>query len=311
MSKSRKLYQSHPVNQLIKSRQLSKSDSETLALVVEGGGLRGVVSGAMLAELELLNIGPNIFDFVVGTSAGAFNAAYFLTGQAKQGMQVYLGDLARHKFIRPWRFLYGGSIMDHDILIEHIMEVINPLDWDKLIGSHKLHAVATSLNPGTQGPRILSLPKTKQQAQQFIRASAHIPIIAGKPLRLDGVRLYDGGLTSLLPIAEALELGATHVLALSARDLYAWKAELSPVEQLAASFSNIRWPGIKTTLGKQLRHNVLESKQLQSKRDSSEKPPHILVVDCPSTNNLSLFEMNPSRLGQAALSGRQAIQQVF
>ena len=56
------------------------SGSRKLALVIEGGGMRGVVSAGSLLALDQLGF-RNVFDEVYATSAGGVNAAYFLSGQ--------------------------------------------------------------------------------------------------------------------------------------------------------------------------------------------------------------------------------------
>ena len=85
----------HPVLELVRLRQASGSkpgkrapgDTATLALVVEGGGMRGAVSGGGLQALHDLGL-RDAFDVVYGSSAGAINATYFLSGQ-RDGVDIY------------------------------------------------------------------------------------------------------------------------------------------------------------------------------------------------------------------------------
>ncbi len=69
------------------------ADPHRVALVLEGGGMRGVVSAGMTAALERLGLTP-CFDLVVGASAGAINGAAFLAGAARAG---------RRRVLRPAR----------------------------------------------------------------------------------------------------------------------------------------------------------------------------------------------------------------
>jgi len=75
----------HPVLELLRQRMLDGSrpggrrDGCKLGLVVEGGGMRGIVTGAMLMGLLGCDA-RGCFDGVYGASAGAINATYFLTG---------------------------------------------------------------------------------------------------------------------------------------------------------------------------------------------------------------------------------------
>ena len=78
---------SHPVAELIRrrrqqgSRPGERSDGRRVALVIEGGGMRGVVSAGMTSAIEQLGL-RDTFDEVHGSSAGAFNGAFLLAGQA-------------------------------------------------------------------------------------------------------------------------------------------------------------------------------------------------------------------------------------
>src|SRR5947209_18409474 len=88
----------HPVVQAILRRREEgskpgrRTDGRRIALVIEGGGMRGVVSAGMTAAIEQLGL-HDAFDEVHGASAGAFNGAFLLAGQAS-----YLTALYSHGF---------------------------------------------------------------------------------------------------------------------------------------------------------------------------------------------------------------------
>ena len=42
-----------------------------------------------------------MFDDVYGTSAGAMNASYFVTGQARLGIRIYYEDMNRRAVVNP------------------------------------------------------------------------------------------------------------------------------------------------------------------------------------------------------------------
>ena len=50
-----------------------------------------------------------------------------------------------------------------------------------------------------------------------LRAAARVPLLSGPPVRINGCRLYDGGLLSPLPVELAVADGATHILVLRTR----------------------------------------------------------------------------------------------
>src|SRR5215469_17428591 len=96
----------HPVLEAIAQRQKNGSvpgrreDDFKIALAIEGGAMRGVVSAGMLAGLEYLGLLP-AFDVIYGTSAGAINGAYFVAGQAACGASIYYEDISDAQFMSP------------------------------------------------------------------------------------------------------------------------------------------------------------------------------------------------------------------
>src|SRR5438477_4680687 len=74
-------------------------DGRKVALIVEGGAMRGVISCAALMGLEELGL-TDAFDEVYGASAGAMNAAYFLAGQAGYATPIYYQKINNTRFIR-------------------------------------------------------------------------------------------------------------------------------------------------------------------------------------------------------------------
>jgi predicted acylesterase/phospholipase RssA len=76
----------HQVLQLMRQRRAentdirNRTDSAKLGLAVEGGGMRGIISCAMLSSLEDHGY-AKVFDAVYGESSGSVNAAYFLAGR--------------------------------------------------------------------------------------------------------------------------------------------------------------------------------------------------------------------------------------
>lgn len=114
-------HSSHPVLKVMHqrmqdgtSRPGSRRDNFKLGLVVEGGGMRGVVTGAMLMGLQDMGLFSNVFDAVYGASAGAINATYYLTGEQQcgcsQASSLYL----------PGCSCCGSSKKPRGIFISHL-----------------------------------------------------------------------------------------------------------------------------------------------------------------------------------------------
>src|SRR5205809_3781002 len=107
------------------------ADGRKVALIVEGGAMRGVISCAALMGLEELGM-TEAFDEVYGASAGAVNAAYFLAGQAAYATTIYSQKINNTRFIRR---LWHRQIVDIDSLFESIIARERPLRVDKVLAS--------------------------------------------------------------------------------------------------------------------------------------------------------------------------------
>ncbi|HEY0636882.1 MAG TPA: patatin-like phospholipase family protein [Pseudonocardiaceae bacterium] len=199
------------------SRPGARSDGHRVALVVEGGGMRGVVSCAMAAAIEELGL-VDAFDLVVGTSAGALNGAAVLAGVAGGCTEEYSGGFASRAFFSPARLLLGRPAVN----VGYTLDFSSPrLDADRHARTHgsaiELHCVATDVDAAAA--RDLTRPADVGELRTMLLASSRLPWIGGEPVRFRGRRWLDGGLCEPIPLDAALAAGATHALVLLTQPL--------------------------------------------------------------------------------------------
>ncbi|KFM29189.1 hypothetical protein F751_3270 [Auxenochlorella protothecoides] len=184
---------------------------------LEGGGMRGCVSGGALQALNELGLAP-LFDVVYGSSAGAINATYFLSGQ-RDGVTIYHDHIAHEGFVslkRLWRGQAAAPVLNLPYLIDHVMEGVLPLDWDAVLASRlPLKVVASSLD--SLKPIVLDGFDSKEDLKTCLKASANIPEIAGGPITHRGHRLVDAAVFEAIPFRSAIADGCTHALVLCTR----------------------------------------------------------------------------------------------
>jgi predicted patatin/cPLA2 family phospholipase len=190
-------------------------DGVSIALVVEGGAMRGVISAGMVWALEDLGL-LNAFDAVYGASAGAINAAYFLAGQAGIGTRIYYEDINNARFIDLGRPIRGRPIVDLGFLLDDVAVHRKRLDVARVLGAAvPLVVVATDVD--AQAPAALRGFSSPAQLFGALRASATMPVMAGPPWLFEGRRFLDASITEPIPIPTAERDGHTHVLALLTR----------------------------------------------------------------------------------------------
>lgn len=173
--------------------------------------MRGVVSAGSLMTLYELGL-KDSFDAVYGTSAGAINCTYFLTGQ-REGVDIYPEDIANKMFIDLRRIVGrdSGPVLDLGFLIDNIMQKVKPLRWDDVIKSNvPLKVVASCLD--ALGPVVLENFFDEDDLRTCLKASANIPVIAGGPVLHRGRRLVDGAVFESIPFRQAIADGCTHVI---------------------------------------------------------------------------------------------------
>jgi len=183
-----------------------------LGLVVEGGGMRGVISGGALIALERLGL-TSAFDEVYGESSGAINACYFLAGAAALGGRIYLEDLTSLRFINPLR---RGKILDMDFLVDEVMTRITPLPVERVMQSRsRLFVSITNARDGTG--RVVDVKKETPPLFTLLKATAAIIPLYNQSVFLEGVPYADGGITDPIPVTKAINGGCTHILVVLTR----------------------------------------------------------------------------------------------
>jgi len=177
--------------------------------------MRGVVSAGMTAALERLGL-TRCIDLVVGSSAGALNAAALLGGVAGPAAAMYHTVLASRRFVNPVRLLFGRPALDVRFVLAHADGDLDAERHQRTIASPiPLHCVALDVDSARSVE--FSGMRTKDELWQVLLATTRMPWIGGPPVPIGDRRFIDGALTTPIPISLATAAGATHVLVLQTR----------------------------------------------------------------------------------------------
>ncbi|WP_227998728.1 patatin-like phospholipase family protein [Nocardia australiensis] len=233
------------VAEIIRGRRQSSSraDGHRLALVIEGGGSRGVYSSGMVQALEELGL-ASIFDAVYGTSAGAINGAWLLCGRAVSGMRSWTDPAIMRRTIAPARMLRGRPAFDLHYLVHHVYDGIEPMNFPAILANPTtFHPIGTDVRTGD--PVDLNRHIVDKRTLMIaLRASAGLPILAGPPVPLGDAEYLDGGLAETVPIRTAVRGGATHALVLRTRRTDERRPPASRLHQLVGGgYLRMRAPG--------------------------------------------------------------------
>ena len=194
-----------------------RTDGARVALVLEGGGNRAAYSAGMAMALEEVGL-LGAVDAVYGTSGGALNGAWILTGEGQRWLPLWASpEYAAQRVVDVRRLLRGRPVVDLRMLLHRVYVDVFPMDFDAILASPlSLHPIATDAATGLS---VDLSPTVRDVAslQDALRASASLPLLAGQPVQIAGRRYVDGGLAEPIPFRTALQQGATHVLVLRTR----------------------------------------------------------------------------------------------
>lgn len=170
-----------------------------IGLALGGGAARGFAHIGVIKTLEAQGIVP---DLVVGTSAGAVVGALYAAGHNGFELQKLAIRMDESR-ISDW------SMPDRGVLKgESLQQFVN-----ESVGYRPLEAlkkpfgvVATNLHSGE------SILFRTGNTGMAVRASATVPGIF-RPVAINGQEYVDGGLSSLVPVHSARQMGADVVIA--------------------------------------------------------------------------------------------------
>lgn len=184
---------------------------KNIGLVLEGGGMRGVYTGGIL-EFFLEN---NIhFPYIVSVSAGACNAASYVSRQRGRNRAVTVGYAGHPDYISFKRLLRQGELFNMDLIFDQIPNIENPFDYEQFFASkQKLYIGTTDCITGET--IYYEKSEVEEDLNKMLRASCSLPMIS-QIVEHDGRPLLDGGISDPIPINKSIEDGnEKHVVILT------------------------------------------------------------------------------------------------
>lgn len=262
------------------------SSPPATALVVEGGGMRGIFSAGILDVFH--EHGFNPFDLAVGCSAGACNLASFLAGQHDRNRRCYLTQMLHPEAVSITRFLRGGHLMDLDFLWQAFAQE-DPLDIPRVIANRTRLVIATT---SVESGEPVFIDPEESNLWEALRASCALPLLYRGFVQLQGQLYADGGIAAPIPVIEAYRRGARRILVLRSRPSRYVKEQR--LESRVGGWLLRRHPGLSQAL--QRSHQIYEQS-----RQFIAAPP----VDCQV---VEVAPPQPLRAGRIARDGSALLE---
>jgi predicted patatin/cPLA2 family phospholipase len=189
----------------------ARPDGHRVALVAEGGAMRGIFAAGVLDVFLEEEFRP--FDLALGVSVGASNILSFLARQHGRTRRCFFDQMSRPEFIDPWRGVRGGHTLDLDWLWDAI-EREDPLDRRAAAASGVEYGLVATCARTGEARYLAPGPETMLDA---LKASCALPVLYRNTIDLDGERYVDGGLSDPIPVREAYRRGARTIIVIRSR----------------------------------------------------------------------------------------------
>jgi predicted patatin/cPLA2 family phospholipase len=226
-----------------KQDQPIKFDEKT-ALVLEGGGMRGVFTCGVLDYLMDHHI---TFPYAVGVSAGAGNGLSYLSGQRGRAKYSNIDLLEKYHYIGVKHIWNHHSIIDQDLLYRRFPESILPYDYEAALANPmRFEMVTTDCHTGRAA--YFEAHTSHERMLEICKASGSLPYVC--PIAyVDGRPMLDGGIVDSIPVERAFSRGYEHALVVMTRN-YGYRTSGRDVR--VPRFIYTRFPRLRVALSNRL-----------------------------------------------------------
>ena len=196
------------IDALIARKNGPSNDKRKIALVLEGGALRGVYSCGVVEALANLGF-KDCFDVLLGTSAGALNCLYLLGNEMDVAQSIYYENAIDKRCLNLWKF---PEILNVRWMIsEFILKKKRFNDQVVYNSSTEILISTTNANSG-ETHWFSSLHSPREDFEKSILATAYTPIVCSQKENIGGELYNDGYVRAAIPVKKAIELGCTDIV---------------------------------------------------------------------------------------------------
>ena len=257
------------------------------ALVLEGGGMRGVFTCGVLDYLMDHKIS---FPYTVGVSAGACNGLSYMSHQRGRGRYSNIDLLAKYKYIGIRPLLKRRGLIDQQLLFHRFPDRILPYNYKAYAENpNRFEMVTTDCVSGKAC--YWEEKYDEKRIIDIVKASSSLPY-ACPIIYVDGRPMLDGGIVDSIPLLRAYEQGYDKCVVVLTRNRGYRKSEK---KAFVPNFIYKQYPRLRVALRNR---NKLYNAQLELvERLESEgkiiviRPEKPIVVDRMETSTQKLTDL--------------------
>lgn len=272
-------------------------------LVLEGGGMRGVYTAGVLECFLEHDI---FFPYVIGVSAGACNAASYLSRQKGRNHTVNIKYVSDPRYISWRNFLKNRQFFGMDFIFDEIPNKLVPYDYEAFYRNPAEFVIGTT-DCNTGNPVYFSKEDYGQEVLTVLKASSSLPFIAKEITFKDKV-LLDGGISDPIPIKKAKADGYKKNIVILTRN-EGYQKQPSRFQFLAKGKYR-QYSGLQTALARRYRKYNETIRFLEEE----EKAGNAMIIRPTVPVEVGRMERHPDKLEKLYLTGykdaKDSIEQI-
>ena len=257
------------------------------ALVLEGGGMRGIFTCGVLDYLMDNKIS---FPYSVGVSAGACNGLSYMSHQRGRGKYSNIDLLAKYKYMGIRPFLKGRGLIDQKLLFHRFPDRILPYNYKAYAENpNRFEMVTTDCLSGR--PCYWEEKVDERRIIDIVKASSSLPY-ACPIIYVDGKPMLDGGIVDSIPLQRAYDEGYENCVVVLTRNKGYRKSDK---EVIVPRFIYKEYPRLRVALRNRNKVYNAQLEMVERLEDEGKikviRPLKPIVVDRMETNVRKLTDL--------------------
>lgn len=173
---------------------------EQTALVLEGGGFRGIYASGVLDYFMKKDLR---FPYVIGVSMGAINGANYVSGQPGRSFAIARQFMPDRRYMGIGNLIKEGNFFSRRFAYNVLPRRYNLFDMKTYYNAPvRFYITATDVATG----RAVYFEKMEGDVADLIAASSSLPFMS-RMVEIKGKRYLDGGVADSIPVEKALADG--------------------------------------------------------------------------------------------------------
>lgn len=269
-----------------------------IGMILEGGGMRGLYTSAILDYF--IDTGLQV-DGIVTVSAGALFGINYLSKDQYRALRYNLKYIRDKRYISYHSLFTTGNIINKDFAFNQLPYQLDPLDNDTFKRS-KIDFYVTVTNLHTGQPEYFILEDGYKQIE-LLRATSAMPFVS-QPVEYENQLYLDGGVADSIPYKKALELGYDKLIVILTRPIQYRKSK--PRGWMIDLFYR-SYPNFSNTL-KDRYHNYNNTVEELIELEKEDK---VHIIRPSKALDLGRLENDPQKLLDAYMLGLKDIQATY